>query len=134
MGVPGQIPPAGRGPGRGSGHGPFGDKAFRGALVVCAVLVVLEPVPLLTGGENARSVGTAFVVLGSLGLVTGGGGLALEARMRRRAPEPPPSPPRDLPAATAGLRIRHSSRAEGNLLAALPEVPRTPLPKRQANG
>ncbi len=64
MGVPGQIPPGGRGARRAPGHGPFGDKAFKGALVFCGVLVLSAPVLLVAGGSSARALGTAFLVLG----------------------------------------------------------------------
>jgi hypothetical protein len=92
MGVPGRIPPVGPGPGRDPGRGPFAGRAFRGALVVCAVLVVVGPVLLVTAGHGGRAAGIALLVLGAVGLLAGGGGLAL-ARMRRRAPgQPPPAP------------------------------------------
>ncbi len=126
MGVPGQIPPIGPGPGRGSGHGPFGDKAFRGALVVCAVLVGVGIVLVGASGQSGRAVGTAFLVLGALGLLTGGGGLALEARMRRRAPEPPSPPPPPPPPPAGGLP-RTNGRAPHP-----PDLSRVRKPPRRA--
>jgi hypothetical protein len=72
----------------GSGHGPFGDRAFKGALIGCVVLVIAGVVMVLIGGQAARSVGASFLVLGVLGLVTGGGGLLAEQLLGRR---PPPS-------------------------------------------
>ncbi len=100
MGVPGHMPPPGRpgGPG-GTGHGPFGEKAFKGALVVCCVLVVLGPVLLVAGGEAARGAGTAFLVLGALGLLTSGALLLLEAAAKRRSAPPPTRPPERAPRA-----------------------------------
>ncbi len=93
MGLPGQPPPSGRGSGRSPGHGPFGDRAFRATLWFCAVLVVGAPVLLLVGGPGARAVGTVLLVLGALGLLTGGAGLLVERRILRRAPAPPPRRP-----------------------------------------
>jgi hypothetical protein len=72
-----------------SGHGPFGDRAFKGALIGCAVMAVVGVVMMLIGGDAPRSVGTAFLVLGVLGLVVGGAGLLAEHLMRRRPPPPP---------------------------------------------
>jgi hypothetical protein len=85
MGLPRQLGP---GDSR-SGHGPFGEKAFKGALVGCVVLVIVGLVMVLLGGEAASSVGTAFVVLGALGLLTSGAGLLLERLLGRRPPPPP---------------------------------------------
>ena len=84
MGLPRQLPPGGSSP----GHGPFGEKAFKGALIGCVVLLVLGPLMMLLGGDAARSVGTSFVVLGALGLATSGGLLA-EQVLGRRPPPPP---------------------------------------------
>jgi drug/metabolite transporter (DMT)-like permease len=88
MGLPRQLPPGDPG----SGYGPFGDKAFKGALIGCVVLVVLGVVLVVLGGDAPSAVGTAFVALGVLGLVTGGAGLLAE-RLLRRGPAPPPSVP-----------------------------------------
>jgi hypothetical protein len=86
----------------GSGYGPFGDKAFKGALIGCGVLVVVGAVMALLGGEAIAAVGFTFIALGVLGLVTGGAGLLIE-RLLRRQPLPPrlregngrgPHPPR----------------------------------------
>jgi hypothetical protein len=73
----------------GPGHGPFGEKAFKGALIGCVVIVIVGALMVLVGGEAPRSVGVSFLVLGVLGLVTGGGGLVAERVLARR---PPPSP------------------------------------------
>ena len=85
MGLPRQLPP----PDSGSGHGPFGEKAFKGALIGCGVLIVLGALMVLLGGDAPRAVGTAFVALGVLGLVTGGAGLLAERLLGRRPPPPP---------------------------------------------
>jgi hypothetical protein len=75
-------------PDPGSGRGPFGEKAFRGALIVCAVLVVIGlPLVVATGG-TARAIGTVLLALGVLGLVVGGGGLLAERLLQRRPPPP----------------------------------------------
>jgi hypothetical protein len=85
MGLPRQFPPADSG----SGHGPFGDKAFKAALIGCVVLVVLGLMLTLLGGGAASSVGTSFIVLGALGLVISGAGLLVERLLGRRPPPPP---------------------------------------------
>jgi hypothetical protein len=85
MGLPRQLPPGGSS----SGRGPFGDKAFKFALIACVVLLILGLAMALVGGAAARSVGAAFVVLGGLGLVTSGGGLLAERVTGRRPPPPP---------------------------------------------
>ena len=74
-------PPRRPGPGR----GPFGEKAFNGALIACAVLVV-GGLAMLGGGETMANVGLMFVSLGGLGLVTGGFVLLVERRIERRGP------------------------------------------------
>jgi hypothetical protein len=51
-------------------------------------LVTVGLVMMLVGGEAPRSVGTAFVVLGVLGLVVGGAGLLAERLLQRRPPPP----------------------------------------------
>jgi hypothetical protein len=86
MGLPRQLPSGGRS----SGHGPFGDKAFKGALIGCVVLVIAGLAMMLWGGDAPRSVGTSFVVLGVVGLVTSGVGLLAERLLGRRPPPPPP--------------------------------------------
>jgi hypothetical protein len=79
------VPPPPLPPGRSpTGHGPFGEKAFRGALVGCGALVVIGLGMMLAGGEAVVSVGTSFVVLGALGLAIGGGGLLAERLLGRR--------------------------------------------------
>jgi hypothetical protein len=86
MGLPRPLPPKNSG----SGHGPFGQRPFYGALIGCGGLVVIGLSMVLLGGEAATSVGTSFLVLGVLGLVVGGGGLLAERYLQRRRPPPPP--------------------------------------------
>jgi hypothetical protein len=81
------LPP----PAPGGRHGPFGAKAFKGALVACAALI-LGGFAMLGGGDAVASVGAAFLVLGTLGLATGGLGLLAERRIERRGSGPPDSP------------------------------------------
>ena len=99
MGLPHPLPPGSPG----SGHGPFGVKAFHGALIGCGLAVVLGLLMVLYGGEAVRSVGTSLMVVGILGLVTGAVGLLIERHLQRRRPPPPalyrqngrgPHPPR----------------------------------------
>jgi hypothetical protein len=85
MGLPRHLPSGGAG----SGHGPFGEKAFKGALVGCVVLVVIGLLMVLAGGDTPRSVGASFLALGVLGLLTGAAGLLAERLLQRR---PPPRP------------------------------------------
>src|SRR5215217_461781 len=87
MGLPRQFPSGDSG----SGRGPFGEKAFRGALIGCVVLLILGPLMMLFGGDAASSVGTSFIVLGALGLATSGAGLLAERLLGRQPP-----PPRDV--------------------------------------
>ena len=87
MGLPVQPPSSnGRSPRRGRhpGHGPFGDRAFRVALGVCIVLVVVGLAMMLGGDGAAADVGTAFVVLCGVCLVVAGGLLAAERAVLRR--------------------------------------------------
>ena len=84
MGLPRQLPPDHSG----SGHGPFGERAFKGALIGCVVLVIIGLAMMLLGGEAARSVGISFIVLGAVGLVTSGAGLLAERLLGRRPPPP----------------------------------------------
>jgi hypothetical protein len=86
VGLPRQLPPSG---GSGSGHGPFGEKAYKAALVACVVLLVLGPLLLLMGDAGPRAVGTSFIVLGAVGLLTSGAGMLAE-RLLHREPPPPP--------------------------------------------
>jgi hypothetical protein len=85
MGLPRHLPPETSG----SGHGPFGDKAFKGALIGCAVLAIAGLLMMLLGGEAPSAVGTSFLVLGVLGLVVGAIGLLAERLLQRRPPPPP---------------------------------------------
>jgi hypothetical protein len=85
MALPRHLPPCGSG----SGHGPFGEKAFRAALAGCVVLVAIGLAMMAFGGDATSAVGTSFIVLGALGLVTGGAGLLTERLLGRRPPPPP---------------------------------------------
>jgi CDP-diglyceride synthetase len=64
--------------------GPFGEKAFRGALLGCVVSVLAGALMMLLGREAARAAGTALLVLGIVGLLTSAAGLLLERHVRRR--------------------------------------------------
>lgn len=86
MVLPGQPPPGMSG----SRHGPFGEKAFHGALIGCGALVIIGLLMVVLGGQAVTSVGTSFLVLGVLGLVTGAAGLLAERHLERRHPAPPP--------------------------------------------
>jgi hypothetical protein len=77
------VPPQQPGPSR----GPFGEKAFKGALIACAVLVI-SGLAMLGGGQTMAGVGLMFLSLGSLGLVTGGFVLLVERFIERRGPPP----------------------------------------------
>jgi hypothetical protein len=83
MGPPRQLPPSS------SGHGPFGLKAFRRALVGCVALIAIGLLMALLGGEAARSAGISLVVLAAVGLVTAAAGLLAERVLGRRPPPPP---------------------------------------------
>jgi hypothetical protein len=72
----------------GSGHGPFGEKAFKGALIGCGALVVIGLLLVLFGGAAATALGASFLALGTVGPLTAAAGLLLERRLRR---QPPPS-------------------------------------------
>jgi hypothetical protein len=84
MGLPRQVPPGGSG----SGHGPFGEKAFKGALLGCAVILVIGVLMVLLGGDAPRSVGASFIVLALLGLGSAAAGLLAERLLGRRPPPP----------------------------------------------
>jgi hypothetical protein len=85
------LPPQLRsgGPGAEPGHGPFGDKAFKAALIGCVVLIVAGVAMLASGSDAVRGVGTAFIVLCGVCLLTAGAGLLAE-RLLKRTPPPPP--------------------------------------------
>lgn len=70
------------------GYGPFGRKAFKGALLGCVVLVIAGLAMALLGGGASGAVGTSFIALGVLGLATGGAGLLAEHLLQRRPPPP----------------------------------------------
>lgn len=74
--------------GSSSGHGPFGDRAFKGALIGCVALVIAGVVMMVLGGDAPRSVGASFLALGVLGLVVGAVGLLAEHLLQRRPPPP----------------------------------------------
>jgi hypothetical protein len=84
MGLPRQL---GTGD-SGSGYGPFGRKAFTGALIACVVLVAAGLLMAILGGDATGAVGTSFIALGVLGLATGGAGLLVERLLQRRPPPP----------------------------------------------
>jgi drug/metabolite transporter (DMT)-like permease len=84
MGLPRQLPPSGSG----SGRGPFGEKAFRGALLGCAVVLLVGVLMVLLGGDAPKSVGAAFIVLALVGLATAAAGLLVERLLGRRPPPP----------------------------------------------
>jgi hypothetical protein len=85
MGLPRHLPPGDSG----SGHGPFGEKAFKAALIGCVVVVLVGSLMLLLGGGAVKSVGTSLTVLGGLGLLTSAAGLLTERLLGRRPPPPP---------------------------------------------
>jgi hypothetical protein len=68
-----------------SGHGPFGNAAFKGALILCLVLIGVGVVMIRSGNEDVAGVGLAFVVLAGVGLLTGIGGVLLERHLQRRS-------------------------------------------------
>ena len=76
-------PPPGPSP---SGHGPFGDKAFKATLIFCVMLASVGVLMIGRGNDDVAGVGTALLVLALVGLVTGGGGLMLERLVKRRNP------------------------------------------------
>jgi hypothetical protein len=80
--LPGQPPPGISG----SGHGPFGERVFQGALIGCGVLVAVGSFMLLVGDQAVSSVGVSLLVLGVLGLATGSVGLLAERHLGRRRP------------------------------------------------
>jgi hypothetical protein len=84
VGLPRQLPPSGPG----SGRGPFGERAFKAALVGCVVLLVLGAVMVLLASGGLRAVGTSFIALGAVGLITSAAG-ALAERLLHRQPPPP---------------------------------------------
>jgi hypothetical protein len=69
--------------GSGSGHGPFGEKAFKGALIVCALLIVAGVAMLATGGRAVRGAGTALVVICVVAVLSAATLLLAERLMRR---------------------------------------------------
>jgi hypothetical protein len=75
--------------GSGSGHGPFGRKAFQAALIGCAVLIAIGTAMLALGEDAVRGTGIALIVVCGVALLTVGGGLLLE-RLTGRTPPPPP--------------------------------------------
>jgi hypothetical protein len=84
MGLPRQLPPSDSG----SGHGPFGAKAFRGAVVGCAAVVIIGLLMVLLGGDAPRSVGVSLIVLALVALGTAAAGLLAERLLGRHPPPP----------------------------------------------
>jgi hypothetical protein len=84
MGLPRQLPPSGSG----SGHGPFGAKAFRAAVVGCVVVAVIGGLMVLLGGAAPRSVGVSLIVLALVGLASAAAGLLAERLLGRHPPPP----------------------------------------------
>lgn len=74
--------------GSGSGRGPFGEKAFKGALIGCGALVVIGLLLVLLGGAASTALGASFLALGVLGLLTAAAGLVAERMLGRRPPPP----------------------------------------------
>jgi hypothetical protein len=72
----------------GSGYGPFGQKAFRRALIGCLALLVIGLVMVLLGGDAAKAAGASLIALGGLGLLTSGAGLLIERLLGRHPPPP----------------------------------------------
>jgi hypothetical protein len=66
------------------GYGPFGERAFRGALLACAVLVVAGVALSALVAGAVGGVGRAFAALGALGLLVAGSGLLVERLLGRR--------------------------------------------------
>ena len=77
------LPPHPSSGGSGHGPGPFGEKAFKGALVACAVLVAVGIAMLAIGGRAVRGVGTALIVICLVGLLSTAALLLAERLMRR---------------------------------------------------
>jgi hypothetical protein len=75
--APRHVPPGG-------GKGPFGERAFWVTLALCVVLVGLGIVLLAVTTGPVAHVGTAIIVLGSLGLLTSALGLLVELVQRGR--------------------------------------------------
>jgi hypothetical protein len=71
-----------------SGRGPFGEKAFRGAVIGCVVLLIGGLSLVMLGGAAATALGASFLALGAVGLLTAAAGLVAERVLGRR---PPPS-------------------------------------------
>ena len=90
MAMPPPLPPRKSG----SGHGPFGAKAFNGALIGCGVLVVMGLPMVLASSGPVLSLGASFLAMGVLGLSVGGLGLLAERLLQRR-PVPPNLPRRN---------------------------------------
>jgi hypothetical protein len=74
--------------GSGSGHGPFGEKAFKAALAGCVALIVIGALMLRIGGDSMSAVGTSLIALAAVGLLTAGAGALAERLLNRRPPPP----------------------------------------------
>jgi hypothetical protein len=83
VGLPRQIPAPGSGQ---PGHGPFGEKAFKGALIACAIVIAAGAAMLALGGDTVRGVGIALIVVCAVGLLTVGAGLVAERLLHRTPP------------------------------------------------
>jgi hypothetical protein len=84
MGLPRQLGPSDPG----SGHGPFGQTAFRCALLGCVALIAIGLLMVLLGGDAPKAAGASLLALGGLGLLTSGVGLLLERVLGRHPPPP----------------------------------------------
>lgn len=71
-----------------SGRGPFGEKAFRGALIGCVALVIGGLSLVVLGGGASTALGASFLALGIVGLLTAAAGLVAERVLGRRPPPP----------------------------------------------
>ena len=78
------LPPHSSSQGSGSGHGPFGEKAFKGALIACVVLIAIGIAMLATGARAVRGAGTALIALCLVAMLSTATLLLAERLMRRR--------------------------------------------------
>jgi hypothetical protein len=82
------LPPQLRTPGPGDGKGPFGEQAFRRALIGCIALVAIGALMGRSDSEVVAGVGISLVVLAVVGALTSGLGLLAERLVqRRRSPD-----------------------------------------------
>ena len=78
------LPPHPSSGGSGHGHGPFGEKAFKGALIACAVLIAIGIAMLATGARAVRGAGTALIAICLVAVLSAATLLLAERLMRRR--------------------------------------------------